>query len=166
VGGYSFGGNAGSGVADRRPQRIRQLVYLDAIMLQSGQSMFDQLSPEVVQARLKAAQASGGLSIDPPPAEMFGLKTPEQVRDLASRLTPHPLGTYTSPLKLRHPIGHDLPAVYIQCTDPVFAGLQSSRDWVRASGMTTVEFKTGHDAMITAPDALADLLLALARRAD
>jgi pimeloyl-ACP methyl ester carboxylesterase len=164
--GHSFGGNAVSGVADRLPQRIRQLVYLDAIMLQSGQSMFDQLSPEVVQARLKAAQASGGLSIDPPPAEMFGLKTPEQVRDLASRLTPHPLGTYTSPLKLRHPIGHDLPAVYIQCTDPVFAGLQSSRDWVRASGMTTVELKTGHDAMITAPDALADLLLALARRAD
>ena len=44
------------------------------------------------------------------------------------------------------------------CTDPVFAGLQTSRDWVKANGMKTVELKTGHDAMITAPDLLTDLL--------
>ena len=46
----------------------------------------------------------------------------------------------------------------MKCTDPLFAGLQPTRDWVAAHGMPTVELATGHDAMITAPQALADLL--------
>ena len=76
-------------------------------------------------------------------------------------MTSHPLGTYTSPLKLAHPVGNGLPAVYVQCTDPVFAGLQSSRDWVAAHGMRRVEIATSHDAMVTAPDLLSDLLVEL-----
>ena len=31
--------------------RIRQLVYLDAVMLENGQSVFSQLPKEVVEAR-------------------------------------------------------------------------------------------------------------------
>lgn len=160
--GHSFGGNTISGVADRMPERIRQLVYLDAIMLEGGQTMFGRLDKEVVAARLKAAQASGGLSIAPPPPDVFGIRDPQQIKYVQARLTSHPLGTYTSPLNLAHQVGNGLPAVYVVCTDPVFAGLQSSRDWVKANGMKTAELKTGHDAMITAPDLLADLLERLA----
>ena len=48
---------------------IKQLVYLDAAMLQGGQSVFSLLPSEIVEARKKAAQdTSGGLSIPPPPA--------------------------------------------------------------------------------------------------
>jgi hypothetical protein len=42
-------------------------------MLESGQSMFDSLPKEVVATRLKAAEASGGLSVAPPAASAFNI---------------------------------------------------------------------------------------------
>ena len=74
--GHSFGGNSISGVADRMPERIRQLIYLDAVMLEGGQTMFGQMPPEVAASRLKAAQASGGVGIAPPEAAYFGIVDP------------------------------------------------------------------------------------------
>lgn len=156
--GHSFGGSAISGVADRMPERIRQLIYLDAVILENGQTMFDLLSREVVEARMKSAEASGGMSIDPPPPSTFGIRDEKQAKFVQARLTSHPLGTYTSALKLAHKVGNGVPAVYVQCTDPIFPGLQPTRDWVKSNGMKTVEISTGHDAMITAPELLADLL--------
>lgn len=160
--GHSFGGNSVSGVADRMPERIRLLVYLDAIMLEGGQSMFDSLPKEVVATRLKAAEASGGLSVAPPAAAAFNIDNAKQAREVEARLTPHPLGAYTSPLNLAHPVGNGLPAVYVRCTQPLFATLQPAREWVKANGMRTVDIKTGHDAMISAPKLLTDLLCDLA----
>ena len=160
--GHSFGGNSVSGVADRMPERIRLLVYLDAIMLEGGQSMFDSLPKEVVATRLKAAEASGGLSVAPPAAAAFNIDNAKQAREVETRLTPHPLGAYTSPLNLAHPVGNGLPAVYVRCTQPLFATLQPAREWVKANGMRTVDIKTGHDAMISAPKLLTELLCDLA----
>ena len=54
--------------------------------------------------------------------------------------------------------GNGLPATYIVCSDPIYGPLQASRDWVNAAGWKTVEIRTGHDAMVKAPDGLADLL--------
>jgi pimeloyl-ACP methyl ester carboxylesterase len=157
--GHSFGGNAISGTADRVPERIKQLVYLDAAMLENGQSVFGMLPPEVVAARKKAAQeSSGGVSIPPPPAAAFGISDPAQQAWLAARLTPHPLGTYESPLNLKNKVANGLPAVYIACTEPAYGPLEASRQWVRRNGMKMVEIKTGHDAMVTLPEKLTDML--------
>jgi pimeloyl-ACP methyl ester carboxylesterase len=160
--GHSFGGSSISGVADRMPERIGLLVYLDAVVLENGQSMFDLLDADVIARRMRSAQAYGGLAIGPPPASIFGIADAAQAQYVRERLTPHPLGSFTSPLKLAHPVANGLPAVYVQCTEPVYAGVQSSRDWVRAHGMTSVELRSGHDAMVMAPRLLADLLLELA----
>ena len=160
--GHSFGGSAISGVADRMPERVSQLIYLDAIMLDNGKTTFDLLDPDAVQSRLNAAQASGGLAIAPPPAGVFGISDPAQLHFVQARLTSHPLGAYTSPLKLAHPVGNGLPAVYLQCTDPIYAALQSSRDWVDAHGMQRMEIATGHDAMISAPGLLVEMLVRIA----
>src|SRR3954452_14570534 len=71
--GHSFGGPPITGTADRVPERIKQLIYLDAAMLQGGQSVFSLIPEELVAARRKLAQdTSGGLSIPPPPAASFG----------------------------------------------------------------------------------------------
>lgn len=159
--GHSFGGIAITGVADRLPQRIRQLIYLDSLILLSGQCAFDLLEPALVQARLQAAQSNGSVWIGPPLPAFFGVSEPEQQAFLQGRLTPHPLGTYTSRLQLQHPVGNGLPAVYVHCTQPLYGGLQQTRDWVRSSGMREVELATGHDAMVSAPEALAELLCEL-----
>jgi len=67
--GHSFGGNAMSGAAEQVPERIARLVYLDALVPQSGRSPFDELPPEVAAERIRQAEeSSGGLSVPLPSA--------------------------------------------------------------------------------------------------
>lgn len=162
--GHSFGGVPITGVADRIPWRLRHLVYLDAVVIADGQCAFDQVPPDVVAARREAALASsGGLSLPVPPAEAFGVFELDDAAWLARRLTPHPLRTYEDRLHLAHPFGAGLPKTYITCTDPIYPALQRSRDrvaddpsWLRRN------IATGHDAMVTAPAALATMLMEIA----
>ena len=157
--GHSFGGSAISGVADRMRASVRRLVYLDALTLENGQSPFSVLPKEIVEARIKAAQeSSGGLSLPVPKAAAFGVTDPQQTAWVESHMTPHPLATYTSPLKLANKVGNDVPATYIVCVEPLYGALQASRDWVKAAGWKTVEIRSGHFAMVIAPDRLADML--------
>jgi pimeloyl-ACP methyl ester carboxylesterase len=159
--GHSFGGAVITGVADRVPERIAQLVYLDAVVPQNGRSALACLPEETQAIRLRTAQAAGGLTIPLPTETMFDLP-PGPDRDwVARRITPHPLAAYTDPIHLDHPVGNRLPCVYIRCTDPVYPAVVPSYDRIRAEGgWTLVDIATGHDAMITAPEALAELLLA------
>src|SRR3954452_8117217 len=70
--GHSFGGIPITGAADRVPERIRHLVYLDAAIMESGQSFFDTFAPQVVAARRRAAQEhGGGVAVPPAPFEAF-----------------------------------------------------------------------------------------------
>src|SRR5713226_1766035 len=70
--GHSYGGCVISGVADRIPDRIGALVYLDAFVLENGQSLHDTLPPPMRDAQLEQAQHSGGgWKVPPIPAETF-----------------------------------------------------------------------------------------------
>lgn len=93
-----------------------------------------------------------------PRAASFGVTDQDDAAWLEARLTPHPISTYQSPLPIRGAPGNGLPARYVVCTDPVYGPLQGIRQWVRRSGWTLEEIATGHDAMVTAPGALVDLL--------
>jgi pimeloyl-ACP methyl ester carboxylesterase len=162
--GHSCGGNAISGTADAIPDKIRHLVYLDSLMVEGGKAPFDNLPPDVVAARRKAAEeTSGGLSLPAPPASAFGVSDATDTEWVKRRLTPHPLGTYTSPLKLKGPVGNNLPRTYIACTNPSYAALQASRNWVKAQqGWHWAEIATGHDAMVMAPEELTRMLIEVA----
>jgi len=159
--GHSFGGLPVSGIADRMPHRLRHLVYLDSLLVEPGQRPFDILAPEVVEKRIKAAEeSSGGLSLPPQAPESFGVTAEADVAWLRRRLTPHPIGTYASPLQVRGAIGNGLPRTYLACTDPPYTFLDPVKAWVRRQdGFRWLEIETGHDAMITAPDELARILI-------
>ena len=161
--GHSFGGMAISGVADAMPDKIRHLVYLDSLMVEGGKSPFDGLPPDVVAARRKAAEeSSGGLSLPAPPASAFGVSDPKDAEWVKRRLTPHPLGTYTSPLNIKGPVGNNLPRTYIACTNPSYAALENSRKWVKAqTGWRWAEISTGHNAMVMQPEELTRMLISL-----
>jgi pimeloyl-ACP methyl ester carboxylesterase len=157
--GHSFGGNAISGVADRMPERIRKLIYLDAIVLEGGQSPFGVIAPDLAAARVKAAEeSSGGMSLPVPPPAAFGVSDAALAEWLLARMTPHPLSTFRSELRLANPVGNGRPKVYVRCVDPIYPPLQPSRDYVAAHGWRIVDIATGHDAMVGAPRELADLL--------
>ena len=159
--GHSFGGAVISGVADRLPGRIARLVYLDAIVPESGRSAISLLPPETQATRLAAAALSpGGLGIPVPTGDIFDLP-PGPDRDWVARhITPHPLASYTDPVVLAGPVGNGLPRIYIRCTDPVYSAVVPSYDRIKSDdGWTLLDLATGHDAMVSAPAPLAELLL-------
>jgi pimeloyl-ACP methyl ester carboxylesterase len=158
--GHSFGGNTISGVADRMPGRIRHLVYLDAMVLEGGVSPFDALPPEVVaQRRAAILERGAGVALPPPPPDGFDVPPGPALDWFYPRLTPHPAGTYESPLRLRNPPGNGLARSYVACTDPPNAPLAFSRRWVRGrDGWGWAELATSHNAMVREPELVARLL--------
>ena len=158
--GHSFGGNAISGAAEEVPGRIARLVYLDALVPASGRTPFDDYPAEVAAQRIRQAEeSSGGLSIPSPPAAAFAVTDPADAAWLEARLTPHPLHTFTTSQTFRDEPGNGLPVEYILCNDPVYLGpLVGVRARVGSLGWPVTEIATGHDAMVTAPGALIDIL--------
>lgn len=160
--GHSFGGNAISGVADRLPGSVRHLVYLDALVLQNGESPFSVVPREVADQRRKLAlDSSGGVSIPVPDPSAFGVTDPADRLWIQSKLTPHPLSVYEDTLNLSAAPGNGLPATYIAVT-PYYGPTTSSRDYAKTrKDWNYVEMDAGHDAMVTSPDPLAKILLSL-----
>jgi pimeloyl-ACP methyl ester carboxylesterase len=162
--GHSFGGMVISGVADRRPDLIRHLVYLDAVVPIAGRSALDMLPDDIAETRRRTAmEFSGGLSIPMPPAAAFDVPPGPDQDWVARRITPHPLAAYADPIVLSHPVGNSLPRTYIRCTGPIYRATAPSYARIEADpGWSLLDIDTGHDAMITAPGPLADMLLAIA----
>jgi pimeloyl-ACP methyl ester carboxylesterase len=162
---HSFGGIPATGVAARLPQLLRHLVYLDAALVESGQAAFNLYPPAEAQARRDAARDSGGLAV-PAPAGLppaWGLAPGSPDYDwVMRRLTPHPLGSGTTPLHYSGPIGNGVPTTYIECTAPV----NPLSAWARARaqampGWNYVRLAAPHEAMLTHPAEVTRILLNL-----
>ncbi|MEM8570474.1 MAG: alpha/beta fold hydrolase [Pseudomonadota bacterium] len=162
--GHSFGGAVLAGVADRASERLSRLVYLDGAILDSGETWFSRLPADVARDRAALAQStSGGVSLPPAPAAFFGIREPEDTAFVEPRLTPHPYRTITTAVTLENPLWCGVPTSYIRCTDPVFRNAAGSCEKARTLGVPVSELATGHDAMVTAPLALAEMLIRIAQ---
>lgn len=160
--GHSFAGNVITGVAadPRVRDRLAGLVYLDAMVPISGAPPCDTVAPAIWAERRKlAVEIAGTRCFQSPPGSFFALKKPEQIAFVEARMTPHPLRTYETAIQFDGPPGAGLPCRYIMVTDPVYDALADHRDRARALGWPFSEIACGHDAMIEAPGALADLLI-------
>lgn len=153
--GHSLGGNAVSGAAERIPDRLRSLIYLDCTVLEGGERPVDVIDPAKMAKRLETAD---DLSIPAPGPEAFGVLDARQAAWLQPRLTPQPLSSMTSRLPITGVPGNGLPARYIACTRPIYHPTERVFDWADRSGWSIEEIETGHDAMVTDPTALAELL--------
>ena len=160
--GHSFGGCAVTGAADRAPSRIRQLIYLDSIIPRDGRTPLDLGTHESATLRRRLAAETGGLSVAPPDPGEYAVPPGPDADWLRRRMTPHPFGAFNSALHLSAPPGNGLPRTYIACTAPAYAPLAGHRAWVQAQpGWHWRNLAAGHDAMVTAPNLLANLLLEL-----
>ncbi|MEW6098920.1 MAG: alpha/beta hydrolase [Pseudomonadota bacterium] len=158
--GHSYAGMVITGVADRLAERIRHLVYLDAVVPQPGECWSSRHSEETRQARREAIARLGVL----PPADpaVFGL-APEDHAWVARRQTPQPGGVYDDPLHFDPARVFGRPKTFIDCRDPALPTIDVARRRVREEpGWRVVTLDTGHDAMISAPDDLVQALLEVA----
>src|ERR1700686_1339126 len=70
--GHSYGGVVARHVADRMPDRIRSLIYLDAFVPENGKTLFDYLPDNGEGARNPAVAHGDGWRVPPRPASVFG----------------------------------------------------------------------------------------------
>ncbi|HKW84684.1 MAG TPA: alpha/beta hydrolase family protein [Burkholderiaceae bacterium] len=159
--GHSYAGMVITGVADRLADRLRHLVYLDAVVPHPGESWSSSHSEETRSQRRKAIAATG--TIPAPDPAVFGLSGADHDW-VARHQTPHPGGVYDEALHFDPERLAALAKTFVDCTEPALATIAGSRIRVRSEpGWRVVEIATGHDAMVSAPRELLDVLLQLAR---
>ncbi|OMQ15602.1 alpha/beta hydrolase [Modestobacter sp. VKM Ac-2676] len=159
--GHSYAGHVISMVADRVPERIRRRVFLDAFVGDDGETAVS-LQPETVAHHWAESAAEQGFGWLVPVRKLSVLGVTEQadIDWLTPRLTAHPWKTYTDPLRLSGAADR-VPAAFIECVSWMRV-FQSQADRARERGWPVHELETGHEAMVTAPKALADVLHELA----
>ena len=152
--GHSYGGMVITGVAERAPERLSRLVYLDAFVPEDGQALADLLPPEALAWLEERARTLGD-----------GWRIPHDPPD-ADRRADFPLAALRQPLAVTNPDATRLPRAYIACAEsrgiPLFAHFEAAAARAQAEGWAYRELPTGHVPMQTTPKELADVLLALA----
>lgn len=157
--GHSYAGQVVTAVADQRPDLVAKRVYLDAFVGEDGDAAIDLLPEEVAHHYRESVAGPGfGWLIPPRSLTVLGVTDQADLDWLTPRLTPHPWLTYAQPLRLTG-AGKDVPAAYLDCVDwmQVFAPYAEK---ARAAGWPVHTLETGHEAMVTAPRALAEAILA------
>src|SRR5215469_9364740 len=162
--GHSYGGMVITGAVDQAPERIAHLVYLDTFVPRDGESVAD-VSPMVIRLlRLQAQIQDDGWKI--PPRGTYGVTNEPDRSWVRSKLTPQPFKTLLDRLHLKNPaIVSTKPRTHIDCTGSgvvflLMRHLLAPRALPpREAGWRLRQLPTGHDAMITMPRELADVLL-------
>jgi pimeloyl-ACP methyl ester carboxylesterase len=168
---HSYAGMIGTAIADRMGERLKHLVYVDAVLPKPGESWSSTQSSATQQQRLAAAEASVNFSFPPPDPVVFGLHNDDHAW-VQRRQTPHPGNTYRMPLAFDVQRVAAIPRTFISCTEPALATIEPSR--LRAKdpafwggawlpGSQVIPMTTGHDPMISEPAALTRILLDCAR---
>ena len=154
--GHSYGGMVITGVAERVPDRIRRLVYLDAFLPFDG---------ECVRSVGNDNDDACG-EVDPStPGLVDGLVVPRWVDpdDPYPRDVPHPAKTFVDRVELEGEPGHGVPASYILTVDSPgadddFGGMAER---ARELGWPVVEMVSDHNAQRSARAVLVQLLLGM-----
>jgi pimeloyl-ACP methyl ester carboxylesterase len=102
--GHSFAGAPIWVVADRNPEALKHLIYLEAVVLETVKARFSKLEPATVAHRVKLAQeTSERLATPSPSPAAFGVTETEAAA--CRRLTPQPLSSYQELIRLAPPEG-------------------------------------------------------------
>jgi pimeloyl-ACP methyl ester carboxylesterase len=169
--GHSYAGIVITGVADRVPERLSQLVYVDSAPLASGMAMLDLFPPEAQAGLQQTVDEFGDGWLLPFPgfaaladgASIAGISE-EQKLLVEAHAEPQPWRTYTQPLTLSGrgdaSAAQPYQQVIIACDDMrsmVAAGVPEIMPYTNPP-WRYIELETGHWPMFSAPDALAEVL--------
>lgn len=147
--GHSYGGMVITGVADRVPDRIRHLVYVDAFVPKDGESVAD-------------IRGDGAVGMEEMEEEGFIVPPWVDPDQPPPKDVPQPAKTFTESLDLENEAARELPATYIltveaghDAEDDDFAS-QAERAKERGWPVDTLE--ADHNPQWSAPEALVERL--------
>ena len=146
--GHSYGGMVITGVADRVPDRIRRVIYLDAFLPENGES---------------ADSIRGHTGIDLPVKDGFIIPPWIKGSEPLPHDVPQPAKTFSEPIVLKNQaVAGRLPATYILTVDrgkpPEQDAFFNFYGRAKARGWTTLIMEGDHNVQWSHPKELVDLL--------
>ncbi|MBB5777665.1 alpha/beta fold hydrolase [Nonomuraea jabiensis] len=147
--GHSYGGMVITGAADRAPGRVRDLVYLDAVVPGHGDSCWSLVTEQ--ERRWYVDVVDSGYATRPMPF-------------FDPRATAHPIASLLQPLRLTGDLAHVRRREYVYAAawegespfTPVYERLRRDPSW------TTHAVASAHNLMRDAPRDLLEILLDVA----
>lgn len=161
--GHSYGGQVTTPVLDRRVNKFRAAIWLDAFVPTDGQSLMDGWPPERAQhIREQVATTGEGWKIEPMPPDYFGVMREEDADWVTRRCVSQPIKTFSQAVYLSGAWESVPTKMYLLAEnhpnssfDRFSIPLSKKPDWdVRVVA-------AGHDVMIDTPDLLAEIFLEL-----
>jgi pimeloyl-ACP methyl ester carboxylesterase len=155
--GASYGGAVARHVADRMPDRIRSLVYVDAFVPENGKALFDYMPDGGESLRQLAVAHGDGWKIPPIPASIFRVNAADAAW-VDRQCTMHPLSSCQAPAQISGAcdgianIGYILATGYDGPFGQFYAKARERRWWLE-------ELACGHDVTLDMPNELTALLL-------
>ncbi len=152
--GHSYGGMVITGVADSVPERIAQMIYLDAFVPENGESVFAQgKTPEAMK-----------------PLVENGFLVPKWVRSdqVLPKDVPHSVKTFTDKISLMNPKRMTIPTHYILTVDkgkdPTKDDFSTQADKARKYKWPVSVLEADHNPQWSAPIPFVEMLQDIVRK--
>jgi pimeloyl-ACP methyl ester carboxylesterase len=167
--GASFGGMVATGAAaDQLVERIRVLIYIDALVPEDGQSAVDLLPASFSHLIAEGIDEHGPAWRVPMPESLLQSLVPEgslpdEVRDrYVARIRPQPASTFTDPIRLSEAMDR-VRRAFVRCSASTLG--EREQDPIapiaaraKAAGWDYRELATAHDPQLYDPEGIAALL--------
>jgi len=164
--GHSLAGLTLTLIAPLLTERITRLVFLAALIPLPGQKMLDFVPQPRQVFYLETAAASPDNSFLLPyesARQIFFEEISEaEARDAYTKLTPQPFRIYREPADNHKFYPLKIPCTYILCRKDRTLPEDLCREHAGRLGASPVEIDAGHDAMLSHPEALVQILLNIA----
>jgi pimeloyl-ACP methyl ester carboxylesterase len=165
--GHSGGGPVAQGVTERASHLVQRIVFVDAWVLRDGECIFDVESPETVALLRAIADGTADRAL-PMPAELWVSQMCNDLPEAAAldwyqQIIPCPVGWLEQPLELPSFADTDIPAAYVFLDDDLIVDRKMYQRMAgRLRKPTVLSCPGSHEAMLSQPEALADVLASLA----
>jgi pimeloyl-ACP methyl ester carboxylesterase len=155
--GHSYGGIVIT-EASAGAEGVRHLVYLTAFMLEEGQALAD-VAGRTPPAWQVPDPDGKTMTVEGPQEVFYNTCAPEVADAAAARLRPHTIASFVEPVRAAG--WRDVPSTYVIC-DLDHAIPVPAQEAMAGHAGTTHRLPSDHSPFLTDPDAVADLIRAVA----
>jgi pimeloyl-ACP methyl ester carboxylesterase len=163
--GHSFGGTVVQRVAEELPDRIRSIVFIDALIIEDGHCVYDALPSEYAELFNGLASTSSDNTMLIPWEiwrDNFIQDAPEPLaRSLWEQLSPEPNQVNLDLLDLKRFYSLSIPSSFIHCRQDraLPPGYFHPRMTSRLRKFRLLEMDGSHEVMFTRPEELAETII-------
>ena len=159
--GHSYGGAVISGVAEQIRPTIGSIVFLDAFVPESGDSLAAKASQPVREA-IAGLVEKNETTMKPVPAAVFRVNEKDRAW-VDAMCTPHPLATLTDKITLTGARDRIARKTYIRAKGYPSVPFDGAQEKLKADAAWRIyDMPCGHDAMVDMPDRLTEILIEVA----